>query len=155
MLSLPKKLYSIHINEIKRHPFEESAPPQMPFICSMLWMAPPAGGVWGSRTSFQRTQQMAKLCFSTLSTINLIMTYFPLNYIDRVIPSSLYIFLSMLQQTNCEILFLFLFVFVLFGKSLLPCWCSYENCLEGLEWFIAYGKFAWFLTGSVWKLFII
>lgn len=50
--------------------------------------------------------------------------YFPLNYIDCVTPSSLFIFFFPLC---CSKLRSSLFVFVLFGKSSLPCWCSYEN----------------------------
>lgn len=54
------------------------------------------------------------------------MTYFPLNYIDRVIPSSLYIFLSMLQQQIAK----FFFCFCLFLFCLVKVYCHADAAMK-------------------------
>ena len=129
----------------------------MPFVCSVLWMAPPAGRVWDCRTSFDlssvvsvhRTKQMAKLCFSTLCAINH-MTLFSLKLywlcgsIKFILFLSSFFFffliLGLRFSKHCKSSFVCVCLCLFCLVSLLPCWCSFENCLEGLEWFIAYGK---------------
>lgn len=95
--------------------------------------------------SVQRTKPVAQL-YCLTSAICLIMTP-SLNYIDcrnSIVSGHLF----SIAATNCEVDFVcFLFVWKKFTATLVQLWKLFRK--------FAYGKFAWFLTGYVWKLFII
>lgn len=121
------------------------------FIACCEWCHPLAG-VWGSRPSSHLWNSGASAeaskwqsCFSTLSSTKPIMTYFPLNYVDCVIPYTFPFLLFFL----CFLSFLCLWwskhskLLICVPVFDLVVYChagAAVKTLESLGWFFAYGK---------------
>lgn len=130
--------------KIKLHPVEAGAPPRMPLAVCCEWRHPLAEGEAPGRVLCCSIMWCPKnwangkaLVFNIKRHESYYTFIFLVNYIDCDSIKFILFFGGGLFRNKLQSSF---FVFVFFGKSLLPCWCSYENCVEGLEWFIAYGK---------------
>lgn len=155
LLGLLRKLYCTHTNDNNKTTADFQH--LMVFICSVFeWRHPLADSKTPRWVFFpfvkscnvQRTKQIAELYFLNIkrhtSSYNFIF-FLKLYYCDSI---RFVCFFSIAASKYKILCFCFVVLFDKFTATLVQLWK-----LSGRV--VAYGKFAWFLTGYVWKLFII
>lgn len=160
LLSLLNKLYSIHINENKT-PSSGGGCTTQNALLSVLWMVPPAGRGWGSRKSFALlnhvvSKELSKckaLLFNIKRHKSCYDFFFLLNYIDCDSIKFILFFLSLF--CNKQIAKFFFFVCFCLVKVYCHADAAMKTVWKAWNGLLLMVKFAWFLTGIVWKLFII